>query len=96
MIIIPGTGMPGIDTIQLPNTSQNNSYCHLCFNSDMFEQHLPKRYLNEEDFRQVSFCFNNNVIEHILINCSSYTKSNYSKNYNLEIKRTICNSFDRL
>lgn len=94
MIIIPNTGMPGIDMIQLPNTSQNNTYCQLCFNLGMLEQHSPKRYLSEENFRQVSLCFNNNLIEHVLINCSSYSKSNYFDSDNLEIKRTICNSFD--
>lgn len=94
MIIIPNTGMPGIDSIQLTNTSQNYTYCQLCFNSGIFEQHSAKRYLNEENFRHVSFCFNSNVVENILINCPSYTKSNYSNNYRFEIKRTLCNSFD--
>ena len=94
MIIILNTGMPGRQTTQLTNASQNNEYCHLCFESDKFKRLTLNKYLGEKNFTQVSSCFSNNTIENVLINCSSEYSNSIRPNYsNFEMKQIICNLF---
>lgn len=92
LINIPNTGMPGIHTTEFTNTSVNNTYCQLCFNSDAFELLHPKRYLDKEKFKQASICLSNNLIQNTLINCpSKYIKSINFTDDSFKITQTICN-----
>ena len=86
IIIIPSTGMPGIDTVWFKDITKINAHCQMCADLDAFKLFTPKRYLSEDVFINISSSLGNNEVGSFLMDCSTDSvKSTKSINNSFEI-----------